>query len=99
MPGDGADHLAQAAYLFFHVTACSLGLDHQEPKGLGLSRTTMAEAWVAQDAVFWIEKGVVQLVPCDAVEPVMIGVNVELSRFQSRTRNQRSNDHQLAILK
>src|SRR5436190_3361522 len=60
--------LEDTNWTFFLVTGCSPDLAHQEP-GFGVACQSSDEvvelgrAW-QQEAVFWVEYGVVHLVPC-----------------------------------
>lgn len=69
--------LQDAGRVFFSVTGCSTDLAHQEP-GFGVicrSSEEVAElgrAW-RQEAVFWVEHGIVHLLPCGTGERVVLG--------------------------
>lgn len=69
--------LTSAGFQIFGVTGCSPDLHHREP-GFGVvtnDRHVIVElgrAW-KQDAVFWIEAGIVYLVSCRDPEVVTLG--------------------------
>ena len=70
-------HLAEAGFQYFPVTGCSPDLTHQEP-GFGIitdDRDVIIELgreW-RQEAVYWIDRGIVHLVPCGGGEAVNLG--------------------------
>jgi hypothetical protein len=70
-------HLTTAGHTIFPVTGCSPDLKHQEP-GFGIvyndrdQIVRLGRAW-KQDAVFWVESGIVHLVSCRDVEVVILG--------------------------
>jgi len=82
----GENHQATAAlrsalsaenHFFFPVTGGSPDFSHAEP-GFGVLFKSMEEAvsWgrrYQQEAIFWINEGNVQLVPCDGAAPVELG--------------------------
>lgn len=60
----------------FAVTGCSPNLAHREP-GFGVvcdasEIVELGRNW-EQEAVFWVEDGVVHLVPCGPGEPAILG--------------------------
>lgn len=63
--------------VFFPVTGCSLDLTHQEP-GFGVvcqiakEMVEIGRIW-QQEAVFWIEDGIVYLLPCGSDERAVVG--------------------------
>lgn len=64
-------------HFFFPVTGGSPDFSHSEP-GFGVLFKSFEEAvsWgrrYQQEAVFWVEEGSVQLVPCDGTAPVELG--------------------------
>ena len=69
--------LQDAGRTFFHVTGCSPDLVHQEP-GFGVVCQSAEEVvelgrtW-QQEAVFWVEDGIVHLLPCGAGERTVVG--------------------------
>ena len=72
------DHLAEAGFQFFPVTGCSPDLKHQEP-GFGIITNDrdvivqLGREW-RQVAVYWIDQGILHLVPCGAGEAVKLGL-------------------------
>jgi hypothetical protein len=71
-------------FKFFKVTGCSPDLRHQEP-GFGIASDNheaiivLGRAW-EQQAVFWVQDGIVHLVPCEHGETVMVGEWSALAR-------------------
>ena len=69
--------LQDSGRVFFPVTGCSPDLAHQEP-GFGVVCQSSEEvvelgrAW-QQEAVFWVENGIVHLLPCGAGERTVVG--------------------------
>ena len=95
--------LENANRTFFPVTGCSTDLAHQEP-GFGVVCQSAEEVvelgrtW-RQEAVFWVEDGIVHLLPCGAGERTVVGrwdamvhtgteaaVRTRPSDFQGRAR-------------
>ena len=76
--------LTGAGFHIFSVTGCSRDLRHQEP-GFGIvtsDREAIVElgrAW-KQDAVFWVEGGIVYLISCRDPEVINVGQWQELAR-------------------
>lgn len=83
--------LQHLEWVFFPVTGCSPDLTHQEP-GFGVVCQTAEEvvdlgrAW-QQEAVFWIENGVVHLLPCNSGERVVLGEWAKLAHLQQPATN------------
>jgi hypothetical protein len=74
-------HLIETEMVFFPVTGCSPDLVHREP-GFGVTCEAdaiveLGQAW-NQEAVFWVEAGIVHLVPCGAGEPATLGTWMNL---------------------
>ena len=75
--------LAGGAAVFFPVTGGSADFVHAEP-GFGIALNTRAEAvalgrrW-RQEAVFWVEAGEVELVPCGDEESLIVGAWCDLA--------------------
>lgn len=76
--------LAGGAAVFFPVTGGSADFVHAEP-GFGIALNTRAEAitlgrrW-RQEAVFWVEAGEVELVPCGDGESSIVGAWSDLAK-------------------
>lgn len=69
--------LEAEGHFFFPVTGGSPDFSHAEP-GFGVLFTSRADSVVwgkrfHQEAVFWVDEGRVQLVPCDGAAPVDLG--------------------------
>jgi hypothetical protein len=69
--------LNDAGRIFFPVTGCSPDLAQQEPGFAVVCQTSdevveLGRAW-QQEAVFWVEAGIVHLLPCGAGERSLVG--------------------------
>lgn len=87
-----AQQLADAGRVFFQVTGCSPDLVHQEP-GFGVVAESAEEvvklgrAW-RQAAVFWVEDGIVHLLPCGEGERAVVGEWNALLHVAPKSRSQ-----------
>src|SRR5262249_52648561 len=75
--------LQVAGRVFFPVTGCSPDLAHQEP-GFGVVCQSSEEVVelgrdLRQEAVFWVENGIVHLLPCGSGERVVLGAWTKLA--------------------
>ena len=69
-------YLESNALTYFEVTGCSPDLQHREP-GFGVvgirdEIVRLGQQW-RQEAVFWVQDGHLQLVPCNGGEIVTLG--------------------------
>ena len=69
-------HLIETEMALFPVTGCSPDSAHREP-GFGITCEApeiveLGRVW-QQEAVFWVEGGIVHLVPCCAGESAVLG--------------------------
>lgn len=89
--------LASAEFQIFSVTGCSHDLRHQEP-GFGIVTddrdliVQLGRSW-KQDAIFWVEDGIVYLISCRDPEVISVGQWQELARQPEKAAEHERHRH------